>query len=277
MKLSQMPAPGPLTGLELTPVLQGGGEDGNAGIPLLAYGALPRGAVLLLRVPMVADLSATTDANPGEGKVRWNNAAPNSATELYISKSSAAPAFIDDELLAASIGAYIYLQSSGQAVGGDRDKLQKWLVTSVEDDTDYVRFGVTVQATGGVMVADDEIELSLQQPGPSPGIDRNVVTAVSSVSGVLTLDASLGDYFVTTLSEDVTSIVIDNCPQACTLSLRLMQNGTTAYDVTFPAAFLKRGGGDFVMPASLGARCRLVMTTDDTGASFDTDLGEGYE
>ena len=46
-RLSQLPPPAsPLSGLELTPLLQGGGADGNVGLPILAYGNLPRGNVL---------------------------------------------------------------------------------------------------------------------------------------------------------------------------------------------------------------------------------------
>lgn len=276
-RLSDMPPPGPLTGLELTPLLQGGGLDGNVGVPILAYGALPRGAVLLLRTPMVADLSATSDADPGAGNVRWNHATPASATEIYISKTDADAGDIASQLLTVTLGGYLYLQSAGAGDAEDRDILQKWQVATVDDETGYVRVGVVLVASSGSMIADDPVELTVQQPAPSPGIDRNVVTAAASASGVLTIDAALGDYFVTTLTENITSWSLNNVPQACTLSVRIMQDASTARTVAFPASFLRRGGGDFTMPATLGARHRLIMTTDDYGTTWDVELAEDYK
>ena len=38
-RVSEMPRPGPLTGLELIPGLQGAGPAGNVGMPLLLTGA----------------------------------------------------------------------------------------------------------------------------------------------------------------------------------------------------------------------------------------------
>ena len=112
-KISAMPAPGTLTGLELTPLLQGGGADGNVGVPILAYGALPRGSVSLLRVPMIADLSGTSDVDPTAGLVRWNNAAPGSATKIFVSKTDAAAGNIAAALLGVGVNGFFYLQSSG--------------------------------------------------------------------------------------------------------------------------------------------------------------------
>lgn len=272
-RISEMPRPGPLTGLELVPALQGGGPDGNTGVPLLLTGAPFGGAVLALRAPMVADLSATADADPGAAAIRWNNADPDLATVLFIDDVDSNTEDLAALLAVLAVGGFVYVQ--GAADSEARDNLQKWQVTSITDASGYTKVGVTLQASGGAFADDDPLELTIQQPLPSPGVDRNVVTAVASSGGTTTIDASLGDYFTTTLTEN-TTVAVTNVPQACTISLRINQDAATARTVTFPASFLKRGGGDFTVPATLGARHRLVATTDDYGASWDVDLGEGY-
>lgn len=266
----------PLADLMLFPVLVGGGADSFYGVPLLAMGqqSQPRGNVLALRRPMTADLSATTAADPGTGKVRWNHATPGLATELYIDDVDNAAGDLSALWPTLTVGGFVYLQA--KSTTDRRDTYQKWQITSVTDDIGYARIGVSAQGGAGAWVADETLELTLQQPTPAPGINRGVTTVATSVGGVLTLDAALGDYFRTTLHENVTSVVVTNVPQACTLTLRITQNATTARTVAFPASFLKRGGGDFAIPTTLGARHRMIFTTDDSGATWDADLGEAY-
>lgn len=274
-KISDMQKPVlPLSGLEMLPALQGGGVDANVGVPMFAYGGLPNGSVLALRAPMAADLSATADADPGAGNVRWNNANPDLATVLYVNDVDTDAGSLTSVWSALTVGGFVYVQASDDS--DRRDIWQKWQVTSVTDATGYAKIGVSLQDSNGTFVDDEPVEFSAQLPTPSPGVDRNVVTTVTSSSGVLTIDASLGDYFKTTLFENITSIVLTNVPPACTLSLRITQDAATARTVAFPAAFLRRGGGDFVVPSGLGSRSRMIFTTDDAGGTWDADLGESY-
>lgn len=274
-KISEMQKPAlPLSGLEMLPGLQGGGIDANVGVPMLAYGGLPNGNVLALRAPMAADLSATTDADPGAGNVRWNNADPDLATMLYVSDADTDAGSLTSVWSALTVGGFVYVQANDDS--DRRDTWQKWQVTSITDATGYAKIGVSLQDSNGTFVDGEPVEFTAQQPSSSPGIDRNIATTVTSSSGVLTIDASLGDYFKTTLFENITSIVLTNVPPACTLSLRITQDAATARTVVFPAAFLKRGGGDFTVPATLGARHRMVFTTDDAGGTWDADFGGGY-
>lgn len=270
-RISELDPPDLITGLELTPILQGGGEDGGRGMPLLAYGAVPKGAVSLLRRPMLADLSSTSDSNPGSGKVRWNNVDPAEVDMLYVPNADSTPTDMSAEVGGAPIGSLLYLQSKT-----NRDVLQKWRVTDAPvAGAGYTKLPVVLVVGQGVMLADDTLELSLQQPEPSPGVDRNVVTAVSSVDGVTTLDASAGDFFVTTLTEN-TTLEIVNPPAAGTLSLRINQ-GATPRTVTMPASFRTRGGTPLVVTATAAARDRLVMTSDDFFATVDAELGGDYK
>lgn len=270
-RISEMPAPAALTGLELIPGLQG---NDNAGVPLLVLGALPRGTVLQLRKPFAADLSATADADPGAGKIRWNNAAPASATVLYINNAATDATSMTAAWAALTVGGFLYVQ--GSADGPHRANWQKWQVTSVTAATGYAKIGVSLQASAGAFSAADTLELTLQQPTPTTGVDRNIATTVASSGGVLTLDLSLGDYFKTTLAENVTSIVLTNVPIAGTFSLSITQHATAAKTVAFPATFKKAGGGSFAVSTALGAHDRIIFTTDDAGARFDADMGKAY-
>lgn len=270
-KISEMAAPAALSGLELIPGLQG---NANAGMPLLALGGLPRGNVLQLRRSYAADLSATADADPGAGKLRWNNAAPASATVLYINNTAADATDISATWATLAVGGFVYVQ--GRADGAHRANWQKWQITSVTAASGYAKIGVSLQASAGAFAGADAIELTLQQPTPSPGVDRNISTAVASASGVLTLDLSLGDYFKTTLTENITGIVLTNVPAAGTFSLSITQHASAAKTVTFPSSWKKAGGGSFAVSTTLSARDRIIFTTDNTGASYDTDMGKGY-
>jgi hypothetical protein len=72
--------------------------------------------------------------------------------------------------------------------------------------------------------------------GGGGGSGRSAVTAVSSSSGVVTLDYALGDYFTLTLTENVTSWVISNTPgsgKGFTLMVQITQ-AATPYTVAKP-------------------------------------------
>lgn len=277
-RISALPPPAPLTGLELTPLVQGGGADAGVGVPIMAYATQPRGAVHALRRTMAADLSSTAVAAPAAGEIRWNNADPDAATVLVISDVDGDAASLAAALANLEAGALVYVQ--GKAAEDDpdssaRENLQKWQVTSVATGTGYVAITGTVIASSGDMLLTDALELSLQGPNPSPGYDRGVVTVVESDAGVTQIDASLGDYFVTTLTEN-TELQVINGPAAGTISLRVMQ-GAGGHTVSLPAGYLTQGGTPIAVSSAAGARDRIVITSDDSFATADVDVGKDYK
>ncbi len=272
-RISEMPPPAPLTGLELTALLQGGGPDGNVGVPILAYGNLPRGAVLALRAPMVADLSATADADPGAGGVRWNNADPDAATVLYVNDADGDAGDLATLLAALQVGGFVYLQ--GALDTDARDNFQKWQVTSITDASGYTKLGVSLQASGGAFTDDDVLELSLQQPTPTPGVDRNVVTPVSSSAGVVTIDVALGDYFLLTLTENVTGWVFQNVPPGASVIVRIVQDAT-ARTVAWPTGTKWPNASAGAVSTAAGAIDLLALTTLNSGATWLATLGKGF-
>jgi len=263
----QMPAADvPLTGLERVPMNQGGGVDAVRNVPLLASGAPFGGAVLVLDANAQADLSATTDADPGAGCVRWNDADPHAATELYVSDVDGDANDIATALAALDIGGILYVQGSADADA--LAALQRWRVTSVTAATGYTRLGVVLEASGGVFADEDAIWICIQQPVPSPGVDRNVLTAASSASGAVAFDASLGDYFQTTLTED-TTLTITNAPAVCTIGFWVTQ-GAGEWTFAFPAGFEWGDGASApTMPTGDGDVLFVVATTRNAGGAWN--------
>lgn len=269
-KISEMTPPGAITGLELIPGLQG---NENAGMPLLALGAAPRGAVLQLRKPFVADMSATSDADPGAGKLRWNNAAPASATTIYINDADANANSIATTWASLTVGGYLYAQ--GSADGTHRGNWQKWQITSVTDASGYAKIGVSLQASGGAFTDADTVELTLQQPTPSPGVDRNLVNILTPSSGNVPLDCALGDYFKLAPTANVTGWTITNVPPACSLMIQFTQDAT-ARTIAWPASFTWAGGAAGVVSTGAGVKDLLAITTFDGGATWRATLAKAF-
>ncbi|WEN13708.1 hypothetical protein PY254_10670 [Rhodanobacter sp. AS-Z3] len=266
------PPVGALSGLELIPLLQGAA---NAGLPLLAAGALPKGTVLQLRRPFAADLSATADADPGAGKLRWNNAAPASATMLYIDNVDGGATSIAAAWASLNVGGFVYVQGVTDAARGN---WQKWQVASVATGTGYAKIGVSLQASAGTFADTDPVELTLQQPTPSPGIDRGVLSGLSIASGVVNIDCSLGDYFTLAHTANVTSLTFSNLPaagMARTLMVRIKQDGTGGRTFAMPASFKAITGSDTAVQSAANAYTILAITTFDQGTRWEYSMKAG--
>ena len=279
-RISELPPPGPLTGLELIPGLQGAGPAGNVGMPLLLTGAPFGGAVPVLRAPMTADLAATADADPGAGNIRWNHASPGSATVLYISDDDADAADLAAPLAGLSVGGFVYVQG-GAAYGDDpaaRDNLQKWQVTSITGATGYTKVGVTLVASAGAIADGDVLELTLQQPLPSQGApDRSTVSGLAT-SGSVAIDCALGDYFTMALAGNVSGFTFSNLPAAghgATLMIRITQD-STARTVAWPGSFKWAGGSAGAVSTAAGAVDVLAITTFDAGVSWVATLAKAF-
>lgn len=263
----------PLTGLERVPMLQGGGVDAARGAPLLVTGAPFGGAVLLLDAPMVADMSGTADADPGAGGLRWNNADPHAATEIYVSDEDGEANPIVTALSALTIGGFVYVQGGG-AMDATAN-LQRWQVTGRAAGAGYTKLAVSLQAGAGAFRDADALLVSVQQPVPSPGVDRNLVTDVASSAGVVTIDCALGDYVRLELDEDVTGWVLQNVPPACSILVRITQDATTRA-VAWDSSFGWANGNAGVVSTGAGAIDVLALTTFDAGTTWQATLAQAF-
>lgn len=108
--------------------------------------------------------------------------------------------------------------------------------------------------------------------------NRSVVTAITPVAGVATIDYAAGDYFTLAPTANVTSMVFDNLPSgsaAITLTLMLTQD-TTARTVAWPAEFTWAGGTPGAVSTGSGAVDLVIMTSFDQGVTFLANIANAY-
>lgn len=267
-KIPELDKPATVRPWWMLPVVTG--QSTNAFFPLSHMGGLPTGAVLLSLADYTADVASTSDADPGTGKVRWNNAAQASATQIFIDDADSGST--DHSSLWATLlaGGYLYLVNPD-----DLDVWQQWAVTSVTDAAGYLKLGVTLVASNGSFSGSDAMWLTIQKPNPTPGVDRNVVTALSIVSGVVTVDCSLGDYFTLALNANVTGWVFTNVPPACSLMILITQ-GTTPRTVAWHANDTWAGGTPGAVSTASGAKDLLAKTTFSTGSKWRNTLAKAF-
>lgn len=108
---------------------------------------------------------------------------------------------------------------------------------------------------------------------------RTKAQAVTPASGVLTVDYSKGAYALTTLTADVTSVVLQGVPSDVSqVHFLFTQDATGGHTVTFPTAWLTPGGGPAPSPATTaGTLTHVVASTFDGGTTFALSQGETWQ
>lgn len=107
--------------------------------------------------------------------------------------------------------------------------------------------------------------------------DRRVATTITSSTGVLTIDYSLGDYFKYVMTENITSVVFTNLVAAgigMSIWLENTQHASAAKTFAFPASFKWEGGTPGVISTGLSARDILALTSIDAGTKWDATLSK---
>jgi hypothetical protein len=110
-------------------------------------------------------------------------------------------------------------------------------------------------------------------------VKKNTSTAAASSAGTLTLNASLGDYFTTTLTEDVTTLAFSNLAGAglgTTLMLQITQHASSPKTFAWPASFKWAGAAAGTVSAVNSAVDVLAMTTFDNGTTWRVTLANGF-
>jgi hypothetical protein len=102
-----------------------------------------------------------------------------------------------------------------------------------------------------------------------------VVSSITSSAGVVTVDASLGDYFTIALAENVTGWTINNVPEAASIMLKITQSATP-FSVAWPGAFRWAGGTAGAVSTAAGAVDVLAITTFDAGASWHATIAKDF-
>lgn len=112
--------------------------------------------------------------------------------------------------------------------------------------------------------------------GGGGGADRSTVTAVSSSSGVVTLNYALGDYFTLTLTENVTSWVISNPPgsgKGFTLMVQITQDSTPR---TVAKPGTTAGGAALDVSTGSGDVDVLAISSFDNGTTLRSSIGKDF-
>jgi len=103
--------------------------------------------------------------------------------------------------------------------------------------------------------------------------------SVSSSGGTLTLDYSTGQSFVCTLTENVTTVTVSNPPASGKygeIIVKLIQDASSAYTVTWASAYTFPGGVDHTMSTTLSAVDIVTLRTIDGGTTWYCDFSNGY-
>lgn len=155
--------------------------------------------------------------------------------------------------------------------------------TNWNNDADYVRVYKVTTASGAVTAAEDHRAGPLgvhgrASGGGGGGTDMSTVTALSSSSGVVNLDCSLGDYYTLALTENVTSITFSNLPgsgHGASKMIRITQD-STARTVAWPASFKWAGGSAGAVSTGSGAVDVLAISTFDNGTMWRVTLAKAF-
>jgi hypothetical protein len=130
--------------------------------------------------------STTTDADPGSGFYRLNNATPSAATVIYLSKTTSSPGTVLDQYLRGLlVGDRIVFQ----------DTLNSIYVTyqingAITNSTNYVKIPVTYEASSGTPTNGNAFSVNLA--GTHPGFKNSATDTTSGyLSGKLTSGSGL--------------------------------------------------------------------------------------
>ena len=128
--------------------------------------------------------------------------------------------------------------------------------------------------TAAVQMSDQELRRALLL---DYAIKHN---SVSSAAGVLTLDLTTGNSFVTTLTENITTVTISNPPATGNYGqfvIKIIQDGAGgAFTVTWPASVKWSGGTAPVITTSNGAIDEVTLRTIDAGTEWRGSFSQAF-
>lgn len=128
--------------------------------------------------------------------------------------------------------------------------------------------------SANLLMADNEIQRSVLI---DYGVGHN---AVSSSSGTVVLDLTTGNSFVTTLTENITTVTISNPSASGTeaqFTWRIIQDGGGgAFTVAQPASVIVAAGGTWTVTTSNNARDKGVYSTIDGGTIWELEFLQAY-
>jgi len=157
-----------------------------------------------------------TDADPGPGLLRRNNATPAATTFLYIDNVSSAGVLVDDELKGGKAGSVVYIQNYGAT------SVEAYHMTGdAIDGVGYVKLPVELDQSTGTIVAGDDILIKTF----AGGVADDFYLRLDGLNSPNT-DIPWGDQGITSMRDGV------NPTDAATVGNVTSEVGTHASDVS---------------------------------------------
>jgi len=104
--------------------------------------------------------------------------------------------------------------------------------------------------------------------------------SISSVSGTLTINLVDGNSFVTTLTENITTVVLDNPPSTGRYGqfvIKIIQDAAAgAFTVTWPSSVKWPGGTAPIITTSNGAIDEITLRTIDAGIEWRGSFSQAF-
>lgn len=217
-------------------------------------------------VSYLADTSSTTDADPGAGNLRWNNATQSAATVLFLDDVTTGGASLTGLWAALAAGGFTYLQHPN-----DADVWSINLVTAVVDASGYAKLSITRLAGDGAFADNDPMLVTIEQGSTGSGTASTTQTG-ECISGLIVAPAD-GDYRIVVKAPHggtITEITTVSASGTCTLTGKINTTplGGTANSVSsseqsqaHSSANVFAAGDDIVLTVSSNSSCAKMTFT----------------
>jgi hypothetical protein len=267
-RFSDKPAAATLTGSEIVPATQSGGDvqttsqaianlyKGTRGTAISSASSIDLGAATGSNLHITGTATITslgTVAAGTERTVIFDGALTltHNATSLILPGGASITTAANDSATFISEGSgnwrcARYQKASGQSVAGSA-------VSSVNGLTGAVTIG-------GEIIAEP-------------------VSALTNSGGTVAINCALGDYFTLSLTANVTSITFSNLPasgKGQTLMLEIKQDATGSRTATWPSSFKWASGSAGVLSTAANSVDVLALSTFDQGTTWRATLAKGF-
>jgi hypothetical protein len=171
-----------------------GGGSGTSAADVWAYPSrtLTSTTAGMFSTPLAykAITNQTSAADPGAGKLRWNNSTQISATELYIDSLTDSGLDLSNYIKTIPAGSTLFIQDKDDAA-----KYQKWLIASIVDNLGWMTLQVSLLASVGSDIANNQqivlVYNNLNVVNSAPTAEENA-NAVAAHPETLTIHKYMG-------------------------------------------------------------------------------------
>lgn len=142
--------------------------------------------------------SATTDADPGSGNLRFNNANPSSATFIYVDDVCASGVNVATWLATFDDNLNNTVKGDLSIMNADRSAIRQYMVTgNIVDGGTYMKIPVQFLGGGGTFTASEELFLNFARAGDLSDLDEEEAeTIIRGLGFIMSPDGSVTDIVI---------------------------------------------------------------------------------